>query len=268
MERRGFAGGQMGEASRATFAAMTEIKGRRVIVTGGASGIGRATAELLAERGGRVVVLDVDAEAGADLARAASVAGGDLTFVKTDVSSAAAVATAVSRALDTLGGVDVLVSAAGIMRGQMQALADFDEDTWDRVVDVNLKGAFLVSRQVAPVMVEEGGGVIILVGSKAGLTVGSGSIAYGASKAGVHGLALTLDRHLGPQGIRVNEVCPGDVDTPLYRRSIAEGVERGGDPVAAEEALARLTPVGSVAELIAFLVSDAAAAVRGTIFTS
>jgi NAD(P)-dependent dehydrogenase (short-subunit alcohol dehydrogenase family) len=268
MEPRGFSDGQIGQAPRATFAAMTEIRGRRVIVTGGASGIGRATSELVAERGGRVVVLDVDAEAGADLARATSAAGGELSFVQADISSAEAATAAVSRALGTLGGVDALISAAGIMRGQMQAIADFDEDTWDRVLEVNLKGAFLISQQIAPVMVEQGDGAIILVGSKAGVTVGSGSIAYGASKAGVHGLALTLDRHLGPQGIRVNEVCPGDVDTPLYRRSIAEGIERGGDPIAAEEALARLTPVRSVAEILAFLVSDAASAVRGTVFTS
>lgn len=239
-----------------------------MILSGGASGIGRATGQLLAERGGRVVVLDVDHGAGADLERAASAAGHDLAFVGTDVSDADEVATAVEGALELLGGVDVLVSAAGIMRGQLQDIADFDEATWDRVVEVNLKGAFLITQQVAPVMVEQGHGVIILVGSKAGVTVGSGSIAYGASKAGVHGLALTLDRQLGPKGIRVNDVCPGDVDTPLYRRSIAEGVERGGDPVAAEQALAQLTPVRSVAEVLAFLASDAASAVRGTIFTS
>ena len=160
------------------------------------------------------------------------------------------------------------VSAAGIMRGQLADIGDLDEATFDRVVDVNLKGAFLVAQRVAPVMVEQGAGVIVLVGSKAGVTVGSGSFAYGASKGGVHGLALTLERHLGPAGIRVNDLCPGDVDTPLYRRSIAEGVERGGDPVAAEQALARLTPVRAVAEVLAFLVSDAASAVRGSVFTS
>lgn len=247
---------------------MTDFEGRRVILSGGASGIGRATGQLLAERGGRVVVLDVDRGAGADLERAASAAGHDLAFVGADVSDADEVASSVERALAQLGGVDVLVSAAGIMRGQLLDVADFDEATWDRVVDVNLKGAFLVAQRVAPAMIEQGHGVIILVGSKAGVTVGSGSIAYGASKAGVHGLALTLDRHLGPKGIRVNDVCPGDVDTPLYRRSVAEGVERGGDPIAAEQALARLTPVRSVAEVLVFLASDAASAVRGTVFTS
>jgi NAD(P)-dependent dehydrogenase (short-subunit alcohol dehydrogenase family) len=247
---------------------MTDIKGRRVILTGGASGIGRATARLLAERGGRVVVLDVDAEAGAELERIELAAGHELSFVCADISDADVVATAVASALEMLGGVDVLVSAAGIMRGQLQDIADFDEATWDRVVEVNLKGAFLVTQQVAPVMAEQGRGVIILVASKAGVTVGSGSIAYGASKAGVHGLAVTLDRHLDPKGIRVNALCPGDVDTPLFRRSVAEGVERGNDPIAAAELLAHLTPVESVAEVLVYLASDAASAVRGTVFTS
>lgn len=247
---------------------MTEIEGRRVIITGGASGIGRATAELLAARGARVVVLDVDEEAGARSAQDATAAGQDLAFVRADVSAADEALTAVAQALETLGGVDVLVSAAGIMRGQLRDIADFDEGTWDKVIDINLKGAFLVTQQVAPMMVEQGHGVIILVGSKAGVATGSGSFAYGASKAGVHGLALAFDRHLNAKGIRVNEVCPGDVDTPLYRRSVAEGVERGGDPEAAEAALASLTPVRAVAELLAFLASDAASAVRGTVFTS
>jgi NAD(P)-dependent dehydrogenase (short-subunit alcohol dehydrogenase family) len=247
---------------------MTDLKGRRVIITGGASGIGRAAAELISARGGRVAVLDVDERAGADLARTPTTTGHHLAFVRADVSKAADAATAVATALEQLGGVDALISAAGIMRGQLSDIADLDESTWDQVLDVNLKGAFLVTQQVAPVMTRQGHGVVVLVGSKAGVTVPSGSIAYGASKAGIHGLALTLDRHLGPAGIRVNDLCPGDVDTPLYRRSIAEGVERGGDPVEAERRLASLTPVGSVAEVLAFLVSDAASAVRGTVFTS
>jgi NAD(P)-dependent dehydrogenase (short-subunit alcohol dehydrogenase family) len=255
-------------APHATFVPMMDNEGRRVLITGGASGIGRATAELLAEQGARVVVLDVDMEAGARLSQSASAAGQVLAFVRADVSNAEEATAAVAQALEILGGVDVLISAAGIMRGQLRDIVDFDEATWDSVIDVNLKGAFLVIQQVVPRMIAEGQGVVLLVGSKAGVAVGSGSIAYGASKAGIHGLALTLDRHLGPQGIRVNEVCPGDVDTPLYRRSIAEGVERGADPVAAQEALARLTPVRSLAELLAFLASDAASAVRGTVFTS
>jgi NAD(P)-dependent dehydrogenase (short-subunit alcohol dehydrogenase family) len=193
---------------------------------------------------------------------------GAISFERTDVSIEAEVSVSVARAVARLGTVDVLVHAAGIMAGQLEDIAKVTEETWDRVLDVNLKGTFLVVKHVVPVMVAAGSGVIILVSSKAGVSVGSGSYPYGASKGGMHGFALTLDRHLGPLGIRVNEVCPGDVDTPLYRASLAEALNHGADPGQVHEAIRRLTSPAAVAEVIAFLATDAAAAVRGTIFTS
>lgn len=241
---------------------------QRVVITGGASGIGRATAVLMAGRGARVAILDVDDAAGEDLARASRPSGGSISYLHADVSRAPEVASAMQEAAAHLGGIDVLVTAAGIMRGQMQDIRDHDEETWDRVIDVNLKGSFLAARYAAPHMLEQGRGVILLVASKAGVSTGSGSFSYGASKGGMHGLALTLDRHLGPRGIRVIDVCPGDVDTPLFRHSIQEGVARGADPEAARELLSRLTPPESIAEVLAFLASDKAAAVRGTVFTA
>jgi len=161
-----------------------------------------------------------------------------------------------------------LVCTAGIMRGQGQAIGAFEASTWEQVMDVNLTGTFLAVKHASAPMLDQGSGVIVLVSSKAGVSVGSGSLAYGASKGGVHGLALTLDRQLGASGIRVNEVCPGDVDTPLYRRSLQEALANGADPAWVEGQLARATTPESIAQLIAFLASDAAAAVRGTIFTA
>lgn len=247
---------------------MTDLQGRRAIVTGGASGIGRAAAELMAERGARVAVFDIDRAGGTELVDACVGLPGTLSFTAVDQTDADATADAVAEALDVLGGVDALVTSAGIMRGQLDDLTQLDEATWAEVLDVNLSGTFHVVRRVAPAMLEQGHGAIVLVSSKAGVSVGSGSYAYGASKAGVHGLGLTLDRHLAPRGIRVNILCPGDVDTPLYRRSVEDGVERGRDRAEADAALAALTPVRSIAEILAFLVSDAASAVRGTVYTS
>lgn len=244
------------------------LQGRRVVVTGGASGIGRATVEALTAAGARVVAVDIDDAAGRTLVDEGRGAGGDLSYVHADVSREDEVGAAVDLAAETLGGIDALIHAAGIMAGQLEDIREHDEATWDRVVDTNLKGAFFVAKHVARVMIPAGHGVIILVASKAGVTVGSGSYSYGASKGGVHGLGLTLDRHLDPHGIRVNTVCPGDVDTPLIRRSVAEGATHGGDPAAVEEALRRLIRPEAVADLLAFLASDAAASVRGTIFTA
>jgi len=244
------------------------LAGRRILVSGGASGIGRATTLVLADGGAHVVVLDVDEGAGRSLARDAGASGGEVSFLRVDVAVEPEVAAAVGQAASSLGGLDVVISAAGIMRGQLEPIEEHDEATWDAVVDVNLKGAFLLSKHSVRVMLAVGRGVIILVGSKSGVSVGSGSFSYGASKGGIHGLTLALDRRLGPLGIRVNEVCPGDVDTPLYRRSIEEGIEQGADRDAAEARLAHLATPDSVARVIAFLASDEAAAVRGTIFTA
>lgn len=246
----------------------TQGEARRVLVTGGGSGIGRAAALLMARQGMRVVVADLDDLAGRSLEADAADAEGSVTYRRADVSREAEVERLVQDAQAVLGGVDALVHSAGIMAGQMLDIREFDEATWDRVVDINLKGAFLVTKHVARVMVPAGTGAIILVASKAGVSVGSGSYAYGASKGGVHGLALTLDRHLRPLGIRVNDVCPGDVDTPLMRRSLAEATDRGADPQAIAALRAGLTSADEIAELLAFLASEAASSVRGTIFTA
>jgi NAD(P)-dependent dehydrogenase (short-subunit alcohol dehydrogenase family) len=239
-----------------------------VIITGAASGIGRATAQVLAARGSRVFAIDLDDVAGHLLEQEAHDAAVAISYIRADVASGAQIQAAVATAAASLGGVDALIAAAGIMRGQLQAIEDVEETTWDEVIDINLKGAFLSAKAVMPLMLDAGRGVIVLVGSKAGVSVGSGSYAYGASKGGIHGLALALDRHLSARGIRVHEVCPGDVDTPLLRRSVAEGVHHGGDPAAAAQLLARLTSPRAVAEVLAFLVTDAASAVRGTVFTA
>ncbi len=247
---------------------MEQRRAPTVVITGGASGIGRATAILLARRGSPVLALDVADAAGAELAAEAGVPHDRLRFRHTDVAVESEVAAAVADARERWGAIDALITAAGIMRGQRQPLEDIDEATWDQVVDVNLKGTFLAAKHASAAMLPAGRGVIVLVASKGGVSVGSGSYPYGASKGGMHGLALTLERHLGPRGIRVNDVCPGDVDTPLFRRSIEEAVRNGADPAWAAETLSRLTPPSAIAELLAYLVSDAASCVRGTIFTS
>lgn len=238
------------------------------MVTGGASGIGRATALTLAAGGQSVLVVDIDATAAADVVAEARASGNDLQATRADVSVEREVASALDLAAEKFGSIDVVIHAAGVMAGQLEDIREVDESTWDRVVDINLKGAFFVAKHVARYFVPAGSGVIILVASKAGVTVGSGSYAYGASKGGVHGLALTLDRHLGPQGIRVNDVCPGDIDTPLLRASVAEGLRHGGDPAEAERFLGHLTAPEAIAEVLSFLASPAADCVRGTIFTS
>ncbi len=148
---------------------MEPLRAPRVLITGGASGIGRAAAVLLAQRGSRVMALDVADEAGATLAVEAKVPNERLLYRHTDVSIEAEVQAAVADAMERWGSVDALIAAAGIMRGQQQPLPELDEATWDQVIDVNLKGTFLAAKHAGAAMLEAGRGVIILVASKAGV---------------------------------------------------------------------------------------------------
>ncbi len=244
------------------------LTGKRIIVTGAATGIGRATALTVASRGARVAAFDVNDSAGSDIVDAIVSAGGSARYWHVDVSIEAEVETAVAEATDWLGGgPDVLLHLAGVLQGAWVDIAEFPETTWDRVLDINLKGSFLVSKHVAARMQQNGTGVIVLTASGAGVTGGSSSYAYGSSKGGVHGLAMVLRGHLADRGVRVNDVCPGNVVSPLKMEVIDEMYRKTGDRAAYEADIAGLVQPEGIANIIAFLASDEAAYVTGTIFT-
>ncbi len=240
---------------------MIELKGRRVLVTGAGSGIGRAAVDRLAGGGAQVAAFDVafpeDASGGERVRR-----------WRVDVTDEPAVEQAVAGAVDWLGGaVDVLAHVAGIMRAQRIPIEEVPSETWDEVIRVNLRGTFLMTKHLVP-RFPPGAGAIVLVSSVAGVFVASGSIPYGASKGGMHGLALTLEERLAGTGIRVNELCPGSVQTPLLERSLADASERLGSSDYRDEVAARWIRPEQVAEVIAFLASPAADILRGTIRTA
>ena len=238
---------------------------RRVaLITGGASGIGLATAHRLAADGFALALADIDA---AGLERAVAELGPDVALaVPTDVRSFDACAAAVSAAVDGLGRLDVLVNCAGVwVEGPTDAMTEAD---WDRVVGVNLKGTFGMCRSAIPAL-EATRGCIVNVSSDAGLWGNKGAAIYSASKGGVTVLSKALAVELAERGIRVNAVCPGDVDSPMIRYQ-AETFG-GGDP---EGYLAKLLEAypqrpprfirpDEVAELIAFLCSDRATPITG-----
>jgi NAD(P)-dependent dehydrogenase (short-subunit alcohol dehydrogenase family) len=166
-----------------------------------------------------------------------------------------------------LSGLDVLLHLAGVLLGPHVEIADFSEETWDRVLDINLKGSFLMSKHVAGYMQKAGKGVIVLTASGAGVTGGSSSFAYGSSKGGVHGLSMVMAANLGPKGIRVNDVAPGALATPLKIGQVEESFRRTGNRTEYEAAMKSLLPPEGVASVMAFLASDDADYVRGTVFT-
>lgn len=239
------------------------VKGRRVIVTGAASGIGQATVARLVAEGARVAAFDIVPPTEDTHASEA------LRHWQVDVRDDAGVSQGVLEAAEWLGGsqVDVLVSVAGIMRAQRTPIDEVALQEWEDVIEVNLRGTFLMVKNVVP-RFPPGTGAIVLVSSVAGVFVGSGSFPYGASKGGVHGLALTLEEHLGPSGVRVNEVCPRSVHTPLLSQSLDEVSARLGTTEFQDEVVSRWVEPEQIAALLVFLASEEAGAVRGTIRTA
>lgn len=244
------------------------LDGKRIILTGGATGIGRSTAIRVASEGAKVAFFDVnDSDADSTLSTITD-AGGEARYWHVDVVDEAAVQNGVDEAVEWLGGgVDVLLSIAGVLKGAQVPIDEFPTDVWDFVLDINLKGTFLVVKHVTRHMIPAGAGTIIITSSGAGVTGGSSSYAYGSSKGGTHGLTMVLDSHLGKQGIRVNDVLPGSLDTPLKRAQVAAVRDASGDEENYGKMMDNLASPDGVASVMAFLASDEADYVRGSIRT-
>ncbi len=243
---------------------MGVLEGRRAIVTGAASGIGRATAELLAAEGAKVIVVDVNEAAGEAVAAGIRAQGGTALFVRCDVTSSADCADAVAVAVREFGGLDTLCNNAGIIR--RADVVGTTEEEWARVMAVNVTSVFLMSKHAVPVMAAGGGGAIVNTGSGWGLKGGDQAVSYCASKGAVVNMTRAMAIDHGPQNIRVNCVCPGDTDTGMLRD---EARQLGADEAAflagsADRPLARLGAPRDIAQAMLFLVSDQSSWVTGT----
>ncbi|HEY1176093.1 MAG TPA: SDR family oxidoreductase [Phytomonospora sp.] len=244
---------------------MSTLQGKRAVVTGAASGIGRATAELMAELGALVAVVDRD-EAGAK-AVAEGLDGTGHIAVATDVASAADCERAVEAAAGAFGGLDILVNNAGIIR--RSTVLDITEDDWDLVMAVNVKSVMLMSRFAIPHLVAAGGGSIVNTGSGWGIKGGGQAVSYCASKGAVVNLTRAMAIDHGPDKIRVNCVCPGDTATGMLAE---EARQLGESPdafyaEAADRPLRRIGQPRDIAEAIAYLAGDGAAFVSGAVLT-
>jgi NAD(P)-dependent dehydrogenase (short-subunit alcohol dehydrogenase family) len=242
-----------------------DIAGKRVLVTAAATGIGATVAERFAESGARVYVCDVDEQA----LTAYLAAHSDIAGRKADVASAGDVDAFVAAGVARLGGIDVLVSNAGVA-GPVAPVEHMDVDGWRRTLDVNLTGAFLCVRAAVPHLRAAAGGSIVVMSSNAGTMGLPFRAPYVATKWGLIGLVKTLAMELGPHGIRVNAICPGDVDGERIRRVIArEAANRGlsESEVLAERveavSLRTMITADDVAAMILFVCSAAGAKVSG-----
>lgn len=243
---------------------MSELAGKVIVVTGAASGIGRAAAICCGRQGARLLAVDLDAEGVDSCVKELTTEGVDVQGECVDVKDEAQVKQLFRRIGQTVDHVDGLIHAAGILEGALVPVDEFDELTWDRVIDINLKGSFLIAKHAVPLM-EKSGGVLVLISSGAGVKGGSSSVAYGSSKGGVHGLSLVLAAQLADRNIRVHAVCPGALATPLKLRVVQKQADATGQNI--DDLASRLGDPEGVGKILSFLVSDAADYVRGTIFT-
>jgi NAD(P)-dependent dehydrogenase (short-subunit alcohol dehydrogenase family) len=240
------------------------LAGKRALISGGASGIGRATALLFAREGAAVAIADLDEYHGLQVVRQIEDEGGLALFLLCNVAEASSCQRAVRLIVEELGGLDILFNNAGIIR--RADVLNTTEAEWDRMMAVNVKSVFLMSKYAVPIMAARGGGAIVNMASGWGLVGGQKAAAYCASKAAVVNLTRAMALDHGHQNIRVNCICPGDTDTPMLRdeaRQLGE-VERRFLAGAADRPLGRVGKPEEIAQAVLYLASDAASFVTGT----
>ncbi len=241
------------------------LEGKVALVTGGASGIGRATALAFAREGAKLVIADMNEEGARQTVHIITENGGEASLILADVSSAAEVEMMIGKAVENYGRLDCAHNNAGVGTPTRVPTAEYDEEQWDRVIRINLKGVWLCMKYEIQHMLEQGGGAIVNTASIAGLIGLPTSSAYVASKHGVVGLTKTAALEYAKAGIRVNCVCPGYIETPMTEHSRSDP-ERMAHMLASEP-IGRLGQPEEIAETVVWLCSDAASFVTGHTMT-
>ena len=241
---------------------MSDVSGKRIVVTGGASGIGEGSARLLAERGAHVVISDLNSDTGESVVNALNAAGHSAYFFAADVSDANQVNDLVQFANQTLGGIDVMINNAGVDH-KPKPMTEVPQSDFDRNMAVNVNGVWYCMRSVLPIMIAQGKGQIINVASVAGLRSTPLLSAYGASKHAVMGLTKAAAVEYAKANIRVNAICPSFVDTPMVQNTLKIINERAQQATIRANPMKRLGKVEEIAYAIAWLSSDESSFMTG-----
>jgi len=240
---------------------MDDMEGKVALVTGGSAGIGRATAVAFAQNGAKVVISDIDDEAGEEALELISAVGGQAIYVRADVAQASDVEALIGHTVERFGRLDYAFNNAGI-EGVNAPTADCTDENWDRVIGINLKGAWLCMRAEIRQMLSQGGGAIVNCSSIAGLIGFPGTPAYTASKHGMIGLTRAAALEYATQGIRINAVCPGVIRTAMIER-FTKGSPEAEAQLVAGEPMGRMGTPEEVASAVLWLCSDGAGFVTG-----
>jgi len=243
---------------------MEILKNKVALITGGASGIGRATANLFAQESAMVAVVDIDQELGESVVTEIESTGGQAIFIHCDVTKAEDCQRAVEQTAATFGGLDILFNNAGIIR--RTNVLTITEAEWDLVMAVNVKSIFLMSKFAIPHMEKRGSGSIVNTSSGWGIKGGGNAISYCASKGAVTNMSRAMAIDHGPQNIRVNAICPGDTDTPMLRNEAKQLGQSENEFMddAANRPLGRYAQPVEIAQAVLYLASDASSYVTGT----
>lgn len=240
---------------------MTLLQDKTVLVTGGSTGIGRATAQILGAEGARVIIADVQDAEGANTVKLVADAGGVAEYMHVDVSDYDAVSAAIAAIVDKHGSLDGAFNNAGI-EGPTARITDVTMADWDRVIRVNLTGVFICLKAELEQMMKQGGGSIVSTASAAGLIGIPGAASYNASKHGVVGLTKTVALEYATKNIRVNAVCPGFIETPMLNRVTDASVKIREQMIGAVP-MKRVAAPSEIGETVAWLLSDKASYVTG-----
>lgn len=236
--------------------------GKVAFVTGAASGIGRATSLAFAREGASVVVADVSEPGSQETVRLVEELGGRALAVRCDVTSSADIKAGLAKTIETFGRLDFAFNNAGIEPKNAAPTADYDEEEWNRILDINLRGVFLCMKHEIPLILKQGGGAIVNTSSGAGVIGIKGSPAYTAAKHGLLGLTKAAALDYAAQNIRINAVCPGYIETPMMER-FTGGTREGRAKVIGEEPIGRMGKPEEIAAAVVWLCSDAAAFMIG-----